>query len=349
MQSRYRILGLCLTAVFALSAMTTASAWASGKPFVETKPATKVGETTATLNGVVNPNGATTKYYFEYGTTIAYGSKTTEGSAGSGISNLNESSAISGLIVGRTYHYRVVATNANGTSDGADVIVYEYPSQPPYTFVHCAAKTGGKFAAGCGKWGTGYEKEAVPAGSKTGFTITSGVTTLKGTGNTMTCQKNKSKGEVTGAKTVANVKLTLEECKFEKGSETCEAKTPGSGKGVMQFNALNGELGKVSTTESTTGVGEVLKPASGEPFFETEGTCVVKSRLEGAVIGEVTLINEFKTTGELVYACYTATVQEIEKFEPGSFEVLKSFAVPGSSDCLKTNETVTFAEAIEVT
>jgi hypothetical protein len=92
----------------------------SKKPFVETKAATGVGETTATLHGIVNPENAETKYYFEYGTTESYGSKTAEASAGSGTTNVEESKALTGLAGRTTYHFRIVATNSNGTSDGTD-------------------------------------------------------------------------------------------------------------------------------------------------------------------------------------------------------------------------------------
>jgi hypothetical protein len=88
-------------------------------PFAETKEATSIGETGATLNGVVNPEGSATKYYFEYGTTKAYGSKTTETSAGSGTSDLEESKALTGLTGDTTYYYRIVATSSNGTVYGA--------------------------------------------------------------------------------------------------------------------------------------------------------------------------------------------------------------------------------------
>ena len=87
---------------------------AACKPSAETKAATNTGETTATLNGTVNPHGAETKYYFEYGTTVSYGSKTAEASAGSGTGNLEESKALTGLTRGTTYHYRIVATNNAG-------------------------------------------------------------------------------------------------------------------------------------------------------------------------------------------------------------------------------------------
>ncbi len=93
---------------------------ASAKPNVETKAATGIGETGATLNGVVDPENAETKYYFEYGTTQSYGSKTPEASAGSGTTNVEESKALTGLAASTTYHFRLVATNSNGTTDGAD-------------------------------------------------------------------------------------------------------------------------------------------------------------------------------------------------------------------------------------
>ena len=95
----------------------------TGQPFVETKAATSLTETGATLKGTVNPNGATTKYFFEYGTTESYGSKTAEASAGSGTSNVEESKAITGLTASTTYHFRMVATNSRGVVDGSDEVL----------------------------------------------------------------------------------------------------------------------------------------------------------------------------------------------------------------------------------
>jgi hypothetical protein len=100
-----------------------------GKPTVETKEATSISETGATLNGVVNPRGTETKYYFEYGTTEAYGSKTAEVSAGAGITNLEESKTITGLSASTTYDFRIVATNSHGTADGTNH-VFSTTSKP---------------------------------------------------------------------------------------------------------------------------------------------------------------------------------------------------------------------------
>jgi hypothetical protein len=88
-------------------------------PTVTTGSATGVAESEATLHGTVSPEGAQAKYHFEYGTTESYGSKTAEASAGSGMSSVEVSSAVTGLASNTKYHYRLVATNSSGTTDGA--------------------------------------------------------------------------------------------------------------------------------------------------------------------------------------------------------------------------------------
>lgn len=95
---------------------------ASALPVATTKPATEVGRESADLHGLVNPKGWPTTYWFEYGTSEKYGSKTTEASAGSGFTNVEEGSLIKSLSPGTTYHFRIVATNIEGTSKGADEV-----------------------------------------------------------------------------------------------------------------------------------------------------------------------------------------------------------------------------------
>jgi hypothetical protein len=89
-------------------------------PGATTGAATAIGTTTATLNGTVDPNSRETTFYFEYGTSTSYGTKTAAKSAGSGASPQNEAVAISKLQVGKTYHFRIVATSDAGTTTGAD-------------------------------------------------------------------------------------------------------------------------------------------------------------------------------------------------------------------------------------
>jgi phosphodiesterase/alkaline phosphatase D-like protein len=92
-------------------------------------PATKPTSTTgtasasvngATVNGTVNPNGLLTHYYFEFGTTSAYGLQTPTTSAGSGTVPVSVSRSLTGLQSDQTYHYRIVAVSSGGTTLGAD-------------------------------------------------------------------------------------------------------------------------------------------------------------------------------------------------------------------------------------
>jgi hypothetical protein len=95
---------------------------AATAPTAITGPVTAIAGTTATLSGTVNPNGTATSWYFEYGTTTTYGTKTPVANAGAGTANTGVSSNISSLTSGTTYHYRMVATSTAGTTDGADGI-----------------------------------------------------------------------------------------------------------------------------------------------------------------------------------------------------------------------------------
>lgn len=106
---------------------------ATPAPTVTTSAASSVAATTATLNGTVNPNGVATTYYFEYGLTTAYGSSTTPASAGSGSANVAVTGALTGLTAANTYHFRLVATSAGGTTYGADLSLNTTGSAPTVT------------------------------------------------------------------------------------------------------------------------------------------------------------------------------------------------------------------------
>src|SRR5207302_1768934 len=90
-------------------------------PTVQTEPASAVGQTPATLNATVNPNGSeVTECKLEYGTTTSYGSSAPCTPApGSGTSNVAVSALITGLTENTLYHFRIVAKNAGGTAEGA--------------------------------------------------------------------------------------------------------------------------------------------------------------------------------------------------------------------------------------
>jgi hypothetical protein len=89
-------------------------------PVVVTHAATSITTTSGTLNGTVNPNGVSTTYHFDWGTTLAYGNSTTTQSAGTGSTPVPESVNITALATGTTYHFRIEAINSAGTSYGDD-------------------------------------------------------------------------------------------------------------------------------------------------------------------------------------------------------------------------------------
>lgn len=91
-------------------------------PEATTQAATAIKANEATLNGTVNPSGASTTYRFEYGKTTAYGTSVPvpSESVGSGTEPIAKSKTISGLSPGITYHYRIVAENSEGTTYGKD-------------------------------------------------------------------------------------------------------------------------------------------------------------------------------------------------------------------------------------
>ena len=91
-------------------------------PLVTTGSGTTTTTISVILEGTVNPNGFPTTAQFECGLTADYGSV-----AGVTLSPTNGSSVqtvsanISGLQPAKTYHYRLIATNAGGTSTGEDM------------------------------------------------------------------------------------------------------------------------------------------------------------------------------------------------------------------------------------
>lgn len=89
-------------------------------PAVSTGGAALTSRSSAELTGSVTPRGHTTTYSFQYGPTSAYGSQTAPTAAGNGTGTVTARAAITGLQPQATYHYRLVATSAGGTTYGAD-------------------------------------------------------------------------------------------------------------------------------------------------------------------------------------------------------------------------------------
>jgi hypothetical protein len=112
-----KALGAGLVAALALALPAGALAAA---PKATTGGARNVSYGSATLGGSVNPGGAATSYYFQYGPTHLYGGQSAIGSAGAGDKGVSVAVGISGLQPLTVYHYRLVAVNGAGTSFGKD-------------------------------------------------------------------------------------------------------------------------------------------------------------------------------------------------------------------------------------
>ncbi len=104
----------------AIASLVLAGAAQAASPGVATGGATSIGTTAATIHADVDPHGLATTYAFQYGTSSAYGAQTASHSAGGGTATVAVSARLGGLTPGVRYHYRVIASNADGTSVGAD-------------------------------------------------------------------------------------------------------------------------------------------------------------------------------------------------------------------------------------
>jgi hypothetical protein len=92
-------------------------------PVARTEPVSSITTSTAQLNGLVTPLGYATTYFFEIGITsgvYTLQSPLTPAAAGAGIEAVEVSTLLSGLETDRTYFFRLVATNAGGTTNSTE-------------------------------------------------------------------------------------------------------------------------------------------------------------------------------------------------------------------------------------
>jgi BNR repeat-containing family member/PKD domain/Concanavalin A-like lectin/glucanases superfamily len=87
-------------------------------------PVTHTGGTDGgTVHGAIDPENDETVWYFDYGPTIDYGARTPAARLSGGDSLRQVSAPLPGLVPGRLYHYRLVAANDTGTTQGEDRVV----------------------------------------------------------------------------------------------------------------------------------------------------------------------------------------------------------------------------------
>ncbi|MFA5934111.1 MAG: hypothetical protein WC795_02735, partial [Candidatus Paceibacterota bacterium] len=91
-------------------------------PTTLTSIATSIGQTSASLNGIVFSNGSATNVSFEWGSTTALGQTTGSQSLGI-VSAYAFANTISNLQPSTTYYFRAVGTNQYGTTRG-DIVSF---------------------------------------------------------------------------------------------------------------------------------------------------------------------------------------------------------------------------------
>ncbi len=120
-----------------LRAWNTTGQYATGAPVTFTTPSAKptvgeasfseAGPTGATVSAPVQEGGLATSYVVQYGPTAAYGSETAPTTLPLGVESTVASAHLAGLTPNTEYHFRVVASNADGESESADGAFTTWP------------------------------------------------------------------------------------------------------------------------------------------------------------------------------------------------------------------------------
>jgi hypothetical protein len=219
-------------------------------PSFETEAAHSVSQVSGLLKARVDPNGeALTSCEFEYGKTTSYGTTVPCEPEPSAIKHLFVGNFVraqaAGLSEGATYHYRVVATNPQGTTDGPDQEFTTLAAGAP-EYGQCVAQKGGNYTdESCG---VVAEKRGVPD-HKGGFEWVSGPASSA-------CVAQK-KGEYTEAgcatKSAKAKKGTFEKLAgpgFTSSTGAVKLETPGLGSTVV----CSASSGKGEVTGLSSGV-----------------------------------------------------------------------------------------------
>jgi hypothetical protein len=134
------VIGASIATVILMAFPALAAAFA---PIIVSPSATPTSNG-ATLNATIYPYGLDTTYRFEYGTTTSYGTNVPvpDGDAGSAAypGTVQVHQTVTGLTLNTTYHFRLVATNSDGTTSTTDQ-TFTTLATPPAVVANAAGPT----------------------------------------------------------------------------------------------------------------------------------------------------------------------------------------------------------------
>ncbi len=247
-----------------------------------------LGQISATLGATVNPNGgAVSDCHFDYGTTEAYGSSVACSSLpGSGTSPVAVSAPASGLAPNTIYHFRIVATNAGGTSSGTDQ-TFKTASQVLPELGRCRYSSSASERykdSACTKLSRGedtgnYEWQPWPVGYNQSSSVSTAPRLATVGKTSIRCQLAILTSEYTGSQTAA-VSITFKECDAAALGGKCQS--VGANVGEVRSYPLEGRLGFIKGGARPS-VGWDLQSASG-PDLVTFDCAAMEISLAGSVI-----------------------------------------------------------------
>jgi hypothetical protein len=259
------------------------------------------------------------------------------------------------LSANATYHFRIVAANPSGSSNGSDE-TFTTGSPPEYGRCKKLAKgVRGAYSTGtCTVAATAekYSYEWLPGpGPKRGFTsklkeLTAAVIETVG-GRQIVCNGESGSGEFAGRKTLANVRITFTGC--EMGGGKCASS--GAGEGELVTNTLTASLGIQKAAPEgplKDKIASDLFSASG-PVPVIELNCgLMRVSITGSVLDPVPS-NRMMAKATLKYSG-TAGIQKPEGFEGLPRDVLEAAFGEGPAEraALKLAVIQTNEEPIEI-
>ncbi len=159
----------------------------AGAPEAVTGTSASTSSSTAVVTGQVKPDGAATTYWFDYGETTAFGTRSTEQAVGSGYSLISTPAYVTGLKANTLYYFRLSARNRFATVNGATYSFMTNNNPPPQGLAPTAHTTS---ASNVSRTAVNLNGQVNPNGSSTIFWFEYGkdaglgsVTTLQSIGS----------------------------------------------------------------------------------------------------------------------------------------------------------------------